>query len=161
MFEVKTVSINETSLEFDSDYKPELVPTYLDLAKTMVKKGINPINKEWIFKNKSFKNLMEMSMAGLRNFVEEEQKLKKDIEHLEIIEELNFEKGYIRLHKDVPNEVIIDTFRALPTLWHFQIIIGRKTWTNISDFAKEHFGNLSSEKLKKLTMKYMKEGEEE
>jgi hypothetical protein len=92
MFEVKTVALNETSLEFDSDYEPELAPAYLDLAKKMAKKGINPINKEWIFKNKSFKNLMEMSMAGLRNFVEEEQKLKKDIEHLKIIEELNFKK---------------------------------------------------------------------
>jgi len=159
MFEIKTVSVNKTSLEFDSDYKPELVPAYLELAKTIAKKGINPINKEWIFKNKSFKNLMEMSMAGLRNFVEEGQKLKKDIEHLEIIEEINFEKGYIKLHKDVPNEILIDSFRALPTFWHLMIIKGDKTWQNISQFAVEYFASQTPEQLKELTREYWEEGD--
>ena len=159
MFEIKTVAVTKTTLEFDSDYKPELVPAYLDLAKTMAKKGINPIDKEWIFKNKSFKNLMEMSMAGLRNFVEEEQKLKKDIEHLEIIEELNFEKGYIKVHKDVPDEILIGTFRAIPTFWHLKIIKGNVAWENISMFARIYFGSQTPNELKELTKEYLEEGD--
>ena len=159
MFEIKTVTINETSLEFDSDYKPELVSRYLDLAKTMVKKGINPIDKEWIFKNKSFKNLIEMSMVGLRSSIESEQKLEKDIEYLEIIEELSFEKGYIKVHKDVPNEILIDVFRAIPTFWHLMIIRGDKTWQNISQFAVEYFASQTPDQLKELTREYWEEGD--
>ena len=158
MFEVKTVAVNKTSLEFDSEFEPKLVPAYLGLAKTMAKKGVNPINKKWIFKNESFKNLMEMSMEGLRNFVEEEQKLKEDIEHLEIIEELSFEKGYIKVHKDVPNEILIDTFRAIPTFWHLMIIKGDKTWQNISQFAVEYFASQTPDQLKELTKEYWEEG---
>lgn len=160
MFEVKTVAISETSIEFDSDYKPESVSTYLDLAKTMLKKGINPIDKEWVFKNKSFKNLVEMSMAGLRNFVEEGQKLEEDTKHLEIIEELNFEKGYIKIHEDVPNGLLINTFRIIPTFWHLKIIKGNKTWQNISQFAVECFASKTPNELKELTKKYWEEGEE-
>ena len=159
MFEVKTVAINKTSLEFDSEFDPKLVPAYLDLAKKMAKKGINPIDKEWIFKNESFKNLIEMSMEGLRNSVEEEQRLTNDIEHLEIIEELNFEKGYIRLHKGVPNEILIDTFRDIPTFWHLMIIRGDKTWQNISQFAVEYFGSQTPDQLNELTKEYWEEGD--
>lgn len=159
MFEVKTVAISKTSLEFDSDYKPELVSAYLDLAKTMSKKGINPIDKEWIFKNKSFKNLLEIAMEGLRSAIESEQKLKKDIEHLEIIEELSFEKGYIKVHKDVPNEILIDAFRAIPTFWHLKIIKGNIAWENISMFARGYFASKTPNELKELTKEYLEEGD--
>ena len=159
MFEVKTVAVTKTTLEFDSEFEPKLVPAYLDLAKTMSKKGINPIDKEWIFKNKSFKNLMEMSMEGLRSSIEAEQKLKKDIEHLDIIEELSFEKGYIKLHKDVPDKILIDTFRVIPTFWHLKIIKGNVAWENISMFARIYFASKNPNELKELTKEYLEEGD--
>lgn len=151
--------INNT-IKIGDVYHPEDFQTYLNVAKEMTKNGVNPLEKEWIFEDKSFKNFIELSKTNLDGLFEEGLKLKNDVQSLEIIEEINFEKGYIKLHKDVPDDVLIDTFRAIPTFWHLNIIKGDKTWQNIGDYATEYFALRSVQELKDLTKKYFNEGDE-
>lgn len=160
MFKVNAVAISDDTIMLDSDYDVKRVGTYLEISKEIAKRGINPIDKKWVFKNKTFSNISEMLMEGLNNGLEKISKLEKDVDTLEVIQELNFDKGYIEIHKEVPTEILINGFRALPTLWHLEIRKGTKTWKNISEFAKEYFGKMSVRQLKEMSKNYIEEGDE-
>jgi len=163
MFKTKiktiTATLTDDRIVFSGPFIPKNTPGYLDLAKEITKKGINPLKKKWIFTDRAFEDLMELAAAGLGQHIAEARKLEKDIECLEILEDLNFEKGYVKFHKDVPSEIMINTFRALPTMWHLGIIKGNKEWRNISAFAEEYFSSQSPENLRSITQDYLEEGD--
>jgi len=160
MTKIEMVHISEDAVKFDTAYTPKHITTCLEIAEKLLKQKINPFNKRWIFSDRTFKDLAELTVDKLRESTNKITNLEKDIACLEIIDEVSFEKGYIKLHKDVPNEILIDAFRALPTFWHLNIIKGNKEWLNISAFTKQYFSSKSPEEMRAISAEYMQDQEE-
>lgn len=161
MIRVIAVEANEHEIRLDTKYNPEDIKEYLKISKKLYQNDIFPLNKVWKFHNRTFKNLEELAEVSLNSQEKTIDELEDTMSKLGIIEEINFKKKYIQLHKDIPNEIVIRLFKYMPTFWHLEIRRGSSTWRNISNFAENYFGSKSVEELYKISKKYLDEVESE
>lgn len=157
MLRMIAVEVNEHEIKLDTEYRPEDIEEYLKISKKLSESNINPLNKIWRFRHRTFKNLKELTEVCLNSQDKIIDKLEDTLNKLEIIEEINFKKKYIQLHRDVPDEIIIRLFKDMPTFWHLEIRRGSSTWRNISNFAENYFGSKSVEELYEISDKYFDE----
>lgn len=155
---IRTITLTEKGdIKVEGEYTAKDKSIYLDIAKKLVDEGINLINTPWIFSNRKFKDINELMETVLESQKETIDFLKKDVNTLSALKNLDFKKGIIELDERIPNEFIIHLFGRVPPFCILKIKRGKNTWSDLSAFIKDYLSDCSVSELKKLTAKYLEE----